>query len=712
MLRVAPNTDVSQTLLGMGITSATQIATMGQQQFFLKATAAGLTKPEANQVYQAAAQRQASVISLYMQLNLDAIGLLPKAMGQFSGLAETMQAVIQRDQSLATLFGSQDYCETDDCTSILSPAAYLCDLLMWLRNHQQGAQTSLDVLDSRRPDIRHLLLNCPNTDTELPYIDLVIELLADTISPPTDPTVAQTTLTAPMGATDVSITVASDTGFPSPSFSIAIGTEILLVTAVSGVGNTTWTVVRGQQGTATTTATSGAAVTFTSTTNPQWKQTSASLTAADLSAAPEYFNQGAFIKLFGASYPQSLPYSAGLDELRTYLQQWNLPLWQLRQALLPVSGATVAQQAAAAAERFGMNVTAENLVTTPSTTTAALAAVWNTSDFSATPPNGLATVPAFLQAASITYESLLELLQVAWVQGGLGIAIQGISDTCDTTIQALAPAPLDPGFLDRANRFLRLWLAAGYTMWELDLLLGAPSVGNGVLNQATLVALQAFWQLQNATGLSVDQQLAFYQDIDIATHRDPDGTTTTSLYAQIFLNAAVTWVAPDPDLAALPAGGPIADPVLSDHLAAIQAALGVSAADAATLFALTNNTLTLDNLSLLYRVNALAVASKFAISDLLSVAGLLDPTAASSLAALAPLLASPAATLAFLSQATNVQQSALDPRRAHLSAHAPLRRHHRRLADNDADDPGRHRRHAAGRSASGQHAAHGQHHAG
>ena len=40
--------------------------------------------------------------------------------------------------------------------------------------------------DWRRPDIRHLLLNCPNTDTELPYVDLVNELLADKISPPVD----------------------------------------------------------------------------------------------------------------------------------------------------------------------------------------------------------------------------------------------------------------------------------------------------------------------------------------------------------------------------------------------------------------------------------------------------------------------------------------------------------------------------------------------
>ena len=86
VLRVAPNTDVAQTLLGLGITSATQIATLGQQQFFLKATAAGLTKPEANQAFQAAAQRYANVVSLYMQFNRDSIGILPKAMGQVSDL--------------------------------------------------------------------------------------------------------------------------------------------------------------------------------------------------------------------------------------------------------------------------------------------------------------------------------------------------------------------------------------------------------------------------------------------------------------------------------------------------------------------------------------------------------------------------------------------------------------------------------------------------
>ena len=116
-------------------------------------------------------------------------------------------------------------------------------------------------------------------------------------------------------------------------------------------------------------------------------------------------------------------------------------------------------------------------------------------------------------------------------------------------------------------------------------------------------------------------------------------------------------MAPDADLAALPSGGAIAKPNLDGHLAAIQAALGVSGSDAATLFSLTDNQLTLDNLSLIYRVNALARAGKLQLGDLLSVATLLNPGAANLPAVVAPLFASPSATLAFLARAKSVQQS-------------------------------------------------------
>ena len=50
---------------------------------------------------------------------------------------------------------------------------------------QSAAPDVRDVLlERRRPDIAQIQLSCPNTDTELPYIDLVNELLEDAVAPP------------------------------------------------------------------------------------------------------------------------------------------------------------------------------------------------------------------------------------------------------------------------------------------------------------------------------------------------------------------------------------------------------------------------------------------------------------------------------------------------------------------------------------------------
>jgi hypothetical protein len=198
-------------------------------------------------------------------------------------------------------------------------------------------------------------------------------------------------------------------------------------------------------------------------------------------------------------------------------------------------------------------------------------------------------------------------------------------------------------------------------MWELDMLLGAAAVANGKLDANGLVALFTFRLLQDATGLAVDQQLSFFQNIDTASHRDPDGSATTSLYARVFLNPAVTSQHPDPDLTAVATGGGVNDSTLSHHLGAIQAALGISATDGsalATLFGLTGaNTLTLANLSLLYRVTQLATAARLSLTDLQSIASLVNPAAANVAAAITSLLAAPAATFAFLQQAKAIQQS-------------------------------------------------------
>jgi Tc toxin complex TcA C-terminal TcB-binding domain/Neuraminidase-like domain/Salmonella virulence plasmid 28.1kDa A protein len=566
VLRVTPDVDAAQTLLTNGFTSAAQIANLGQQQFFNQATTAGLTKVEANRVYRTAAHRYASVVQLYTQLHRDMIGLWPKAIGQITDLDEPVAQAIARDDSLVTLFGSQDYCATDECTSVLSPAAYLCDLLLWLRGHTLTGPfpTALDALFARRPDIGHLLLNCPNSETPLPYIDLVNELLENAVVPPGAPTWNQTTEPAP-----------------------------------------------------------------------------------ELRAAPEYVNAAAYQALKTADYPHTLPHDAPLDELRTILAQQNIALWELRQALLPLHAPPQANRLSVAAERFTIDPHELTLITTPDAVSAATA--WNTP----APTTDLVQVQAFLQAAAISYEQLLELIEVAWVRaGGAALTLQGLSDTCDLSIQTITPEPLDPNLLDRVHRFLRLWRHAPWRMWELDMLLAAPAVANGTLDQAGLIALFTFRRLAELTGLAVDQLLAFYGDLDAsaAGHRQPDGTYLPSLYTRLFLDPAVP---ADPDLQALATSGAVTHANLSDHLPAIQAALQISADDAAALFAapITDGTLTLANLSQIHRIVALARAAKSSLSELLRI---LPLTAAANLAGA---LASPAATLAFLNEVAQTTQS-------------------------------------------------------
>jgi len=81
--------------------------------------------------------------------------------------------------TLESLFGSLDYCDCKDCGSILSPAAYLTDLLHYLDQPAASAsfQNPQDVLFQRRPDLQYLPLTCANTNTAMPYIDIVNEIL-------------------------------------------------------------------------------------------------------------------------------------------------------------------------------------------------------------------------------------------------------------------------------------------------------------------------------------------------------------------------------------------------------------------------------------------------------------------------------------------------------------------------------------------------------
>jgi hypothetical protein len=89
------------------------------------------------------------------------------------------QPTVPASATLETLFGSLDYCGCSDCGSILSPAAYLVDLLHYLDQPSPtaGFQNPQVALFDRRPDLQYLALTCENTNVALPYIDIVNETL-------------------------------------------------------------------------------------------------------------------------------------------------------------------------------------------------------------------------------------------------------------------------------------------------------------------------------------------------------------------------------------------------------------------------------------------------------------------------------------------------------------------------------------------------------
>ena len=89
----------------------------------------------------------------------------------------------QRDDgpSLEKLFGSLDYCSCRHCRSVLSPPAYLVDLLLFLQNGEANNSALYQKLKAKRPDIEKIELSCQNTNTLVPYIDLVNEALENLV---------------------------------------------------------------------------------------------------------------------------------------------------------------------------------------------------------------------------------------------------------------------------------------------------------------------------------------------------------------------------------------------------------------------------------------------------------------------------------------------------------------------------------------------------
>ena len=125
--------------------------------------------------------RKAALVANAVQLQKDAISDLEQGR-YFQGIDPSFVNDLKDLPGYADLFGNTSYCDCAHCRSIFSPAAYFADLMYFIEKNITkpafgGKKKHPLRLSIRRPDLWHLKLTCANTDTLIPQLTLVIEIL-------------------------------------------------------------------------------------------------------------------------------------------------------------------------------------------------------------------------------------------------------------------------------------------------------------------------------------------------------------------------------------------------------------------------------------------------------------------------------------------------------------------------------------------------------
>ena len=198
IFRITPTAAVGTALLNEKLHSSMQIYFKGQGRLVESLAKRGIHGSETLRVYRLAENQYAQVLSKILRYRFDLLRDNPVAAPRFTYSKKEIEEFKKDIPNLEVLFGSLDYCECEHCRSLYSPAAYLTDLLRFLEEKDAipaGKKVQHILLD-RRPDIANIKLNCENTITPLPYIDLVNEILENAIPPAASDFSYQSTLTA------------------------------------------------------------------------------------------------------------------------------------------------------------------------------------------------------------------------------------------------------------------------------------------------------------------------------------------------------------------------------------------------------------------------------------------------------------------------------------------------------------------------------------
>ncbi|MCB1765945.1 MAG: hypothetical protein KDJ22_07765, partial [Candidatus Competibacteraceae bacterium] len=646
LYKVTPGFKQTNALMKDGFDSAHSIARLSTKAFvdryrkacgsLAEAVASDAVEEDAKKIYKKARQVEAMTSNLVVAFgpNIGRVGM--RAVPD-----EAVQEVETPDgekiPEWSTLFDSLDFCECEHCRSVYSPAAYLVDLLHFLkkRDSKVAGKNVKEILFERRPDLGDIELSCENTNTLVPYVDLVNEILEDAVvkeaeGPPRPfvPFVLSADDVESLDRGHLSDTIKNK--FSANHFPLSPEETTIDVRRPGEwwrieTLRCTYTVQKeaGKQGQA-------APVKVTT----RSRQTSG--TAEERAATPQYVNPDAYWTLRICLYPWSLPFDLHWEEVRAYLGHLGVPRHRIMEVFLPGERRAILEDPGLglAREYLGFIPEEADILTKPYPDPPSKPKPWKLWGFEQLTLDPQHSIPdpadstlriasghwldvlgsrvdVFLQQSGLKYKELLDLLETwgaATLWGGNGgrtksqkVFIQAPAenlDTCETSKMRLDG--LSEIFAIKIVRFVRLWRKLGWTMRDLDRAITAfkeeafqESEGKSITDQF-ITQLSHVQRLRNELNIPVVSLLSWWADMDTASYTDhnaPGRLQVPSLYAQLFRNRMVTNPL-DPDFPEDPddlgrgvPGAPSTPntnnerPKLRDKTATLTAALGISAAD-------------------------------------------------------------------------------------------------------------------------------------
>ena len=552
VFKLVPHYSKTNALLEQNIRSSHSIIAAGKTRFVQEiAPKAGINTKEAKAIYRKAEQTATAAMLIVGKMQ-DTMRTMDVPAIRKKSLPQKLEAVSQDFPNLKSLFKLTDRCACDHGRSVLSPAAYLVEILEFLDNRSVTDLTTTppttnrlakDVLFERRSDLGDIDLGVENAETPIPYIDLVCELLEEAVAPDPgftysgvlsnglDPEEGKVSaaLLAACKAADIPITenaLLFDTEIPVPPPAILPPTikylrDTKAVCKLTDVGAGKWHIKR-------------------------LRQTHSA--AEELSAAPEYVNDEAYKILADSCFAFKLPFDLNHTEAKAYFSRFDISRAELMADFQVAGNPAVLNMTA---EKLGLIDKERDLIATPRPHISDQKFYWNT------PPHWdmdpvvygnvleyMKRVDHFLDKTGLTYQELVLLLSLTFIDPEKKLYIIHNYDdpsaaspvlSCDTAKKEIAN--LDADTLDRIHRLLRLQKKTRWKFETLDEIICQTKLGDFKLKDDCLIKAEALVILSEATGIKLDELIGFYGEIP---HRILYNDAPKPLYHQVFLNKAKT----------------------------------------------------------------------------------------------------------------------------------------------------------------------------